>query len=197
MHILDKQALRKKILSERQSLSLDIQQQDSQQICQHILNLKIVQQAHTIALYLGYKGEVDTHFLIKELQRSHKITLLPVLKEDKSLQFFPYQSGDLLTPNKFGILEPAPKSEIQPQNIDIILMPLVAFDIKGNRVGSGAGYYDRTLEFLREKNRAAPYLIGLAYELQKIPQIEADPWDIPLNLIVTEKKVYEILAHEI
>ena len=86
---------------------------------------------------------------------------------------------------------------ITHQNIDIILMPLVAFDTNGNRIGSGAGYYDRTFSFLRDKNRASPYLIGLAFELQKISQIVADPWDVPLNLIVTEKKVYEILAHEI
>jgi len=68
-------------------------------------------------------------------------------------------------------------------------MPLVAFDLTGNRLGRGGGYYDRTFAFMREKHRNHPYLLGLAYHWQQIDALPREDWDIPLAGIVTEKAI--------
>jgi 5-formyltetrahydrofolate cyclo-ligase len=77
--------------------------------------------------------------------------------------------------------------------LDVILMPLVAFDGQGNRLGMGAGYYDRTLAFLRHRRHwRKPRIIGLAYEFQRMPALPAEPWDVPLDGIITEAGFYKI-----
>ncbi len=83
--------------------------------------------------------------------------------------------------------------------MDLVLIPLVGFDADGNRLGMGAGFYDRTFAFLQQNKRPTkPYLLGIAYEIQKIDQIIAETWDVRLDGIVTEKNFYEIkMANEI
>ena len=79
--------------------------------------------------------------------------------------------------------------EIPIQSLDIILIPLVVFDQSCNRIGMGSGFYDKALSAL-DNSKKKTYLIGLAYEFQKVNQIEPNKWDIPLDYVVTEKKVY-------
>lgn len=75
--------------------------------------------------------------------------------------------------------------------LDLILMPLVAFDIQGNRLGMGGGYYDRTLEFLKIRRVwNKPFVTGIAYEFQKIDAIAFSSWDIPMNCIITDNNIY-------
>ncbi len=96
--------------------------------------------------------------------------------------------------NKFGILEPAckPKYWLKPRQMDLMLLPLVAFDEAGNRLGMGGGFYDRSLAHLKLRQHVRkPYLIGLAHECQKAGNVLVQSWDVPLNAIVTEKRVYE------
>ena len=93
--------------------------------------------------------------------------------------------------NRFGISEPDTNQakEIPIQSLDIILIPLVVFDQSCNRIGMGSGFYDKALSAL-DNSKKKTYLIGLAYEFQKVDQIEPNKWDIPLDYVVTEKKVY-------
>jgi 5-formyltetrahydrofolate cyclo-ligase len=92
--------------------------------------------------------------------------------------------------NVFGILEPEVSAPIDPRRLDLVLTPLVAFDDHGMRIGVGRGYYDRCFRFLL--TRAAwrrPKLLGVSYELQHVPRIAAEPWDVPLWGAVTEAAV--------
>ena len=118
---------------------------------------------------------------------------LPVLPEgDGPMGFLPYAQDAALTPNRFGIPEPpADPKRMRPGNeIDLVLTPLVAFDLKGNRIGMGAGFYDRTFAFLKDTTRSRSPLIGYAYECQKRDAIDPQAWDIPLAGVATEQQFY-------
>lgn len=109
------------------------------------------------------------------------------------MEFHLYQGQRRLVKNKFDILEPHTSSpSIIPQQLDLILMPLVAFDASGNRLGMGGGYYDRALSFKRNGIRTAPILIGLAHSQQQSPALTPEVWDVSLDYIATEKKIFEI-----
>ncbi len=91
--------------------------------------------------------------------------------------------------NIYGIKEPsACNPEIKPEDIDIALVPLVAFDSQGNRLGMGGGFYDRTFAYKRTSPRSRPRLIGLAHSNQEALSIDSESWDIPLEAIMTEEK---------
>ncbi len=94
--------------------------------------------------------------------------------------------------NRYGIKEPLVKSAdiIGAERLDLVLMPLVAFDESGNRIGMGGGFYDRTFAFKQSRSEKKPYLIGIAHEIQKVDAIAAEHWDVPLTMVVTDKQVY-------
>jgi 5-formyltetrahydrofolate cyclo-ligase len=109
------------------------------------------------------------------------------------LIFCAYQPHTLLKKNRFNIPEPSFSLDscIAPQDIDLVLVPLVGFTEKGQRLGMGAGFYDRSFAFLLHSSRPArPFLLGLAYEWQKLATLKEKNWDVPLNAIITEKKIY-------
>jgi 5-formyltetrahydrofolate cyclo-ligase len=111
----------------------------------------------------------------------------------RSLYFAPYTPGMAMRSNRFGILEPQvhPRHWRRAQDLDLILLPLVAFDLHGHRVGMGGGFYDRSLAFRAHRvHRVKPHLIGLAHELQKVAAVNAQHWDIPLDAIATEQHIY-------
>ncbi len=91
--------------------------------------------------------------------------------------------------NQYGIPEPRPVELIDPRSLDLVLTPLVAFDDSGNRLGMGAGYYDRCFAFLGHRKFwfSPPKLVGVGYSVQHVEPITAAPWDIPLWGIITEK----------
>ena len=95
-------------------------------------------------------------------------------------------------PNRYGIAEPSrTDGALTARWMDVVILPLVAFDASGTRLGSGAGYYDRALEYLAlRKTWRRPRLIGFAYDFQCVPALERKRWDVPLPLIVTDAHVY-------
>ncbi len=109
------------------------------------------------------------------------------------LWFARWQPGDVLHPNRYGIPEPSWKTHTLASAwaLDMIILPLVAFDARCNRMGMGGGYYDRSLAWrLRRGIWKGPMLIGYAYEAQKLGQIHVAPWDVPLDAVVTESALY-------
>ncbi len=148
-----------------------------------------------VACYLPNDGEVDLTPLIERLALHGKACYLPVLdaQRPRRLWFAPYSPGDPLQANRFGIPEPiaAPRERVDARQLDLILMPLVAFDAMGYRLGMGAGYYDRTLAFLRRREHwRKPRLIGVAFELQRVERIASQAWDVPLDAIATESGLH-------
>lgn len=125
--------------------------------------------------------------MIEAVWEAGKICTLPVLTGDKTLHFARYNRHDELQPNQYFIPEPAGRQVlIAAEKLDLVLVPLVAFDHLGNRIGTGGGYYDRTFAFLFNKAEKAPFMLGVGYQIQECEEIQAEPWDIKLNGVLTE-----------
>ena len=182
----DKQQLRQIMRERRQSLTIYQQRQAAKKVNNHFCRSAAFLTANHIAFYLPNDGEISPEKLIETALNSDKKCYLPVITQNGKLQFKHYMPGDKLIKNKYGIPEPMPNKPLIPtKQLDLVLMPLVAFDDSGNRLGMGGGFYDRT--FANKLTMPNVKLIGLAHEQQKADKINADEWDVPLNGILTDK----------
>lgn len=144
-----------------------------------------------IACYFPAKNEVDCKPIIEAIWLAKKYCYLPVLLNNNEMNFVLYQKNDPMKLNQYSILEPIDVSQtILPAHLDCVVMPLIAFDKKGHRLGAGGGYYDRTFAFLHEQEVRKPYLIGLAYSIQEAEILPVEEWDVGLDGVVMEKKVW-------
>jgi len=152
--------------------------------------------ARRIAAFWPANGELDPRpLLAAAARRGTASTFLPVLRPERQrrLWFVRYAPGDTLTTNRFGIPEPRHGRQGQHPTwaLDLILVPLVGFDADCNRLGMGGGYYDRTLAFLRQRRHwQRPRLIGIAHECQRVTRLVPRPWDVPLDAVATERRIY-------
>jgi 5-formyltetrahydrofolate cyclo-ligase len=150
-----------------------------------------------VAIYQAYGHEADASKVIELARSQQAIIYLPVITHFRHsrMEFLRFDANTKLVMNKFGIREPDPAStpRIPARHLDLILLPLVAFDKDGWRLGSGAGFYDRRLSHLRS-GRAwrRPKLVGIAYEFQRVERLEPHRWDIPLDAIVTDRQIHRV-----
>ena len=143
-----------------------------------------------IACYQSYKSEFPTDQLIQSIWEADKICYLPVLTENKTLQFVRFNENDELQPNQLSILEPVNTHYlIRPDKLDLVIMPLVSFDNKGNRLGAGGGYYDKTFSFMQDQQHNTPFMLGLGFAMQEARDMPQDAWDIKLHAVLTEKEL--------
>lgn len=182
-----KQAVRLTCQQIRKNLSPEYQKTVSNQICMQIRKLDQYRYAKKIALYKAANGEIDLSSLWRSAPTQGKYCYFPALNDDKTLSFLPATPASSFQKNRYGIDEPLVDRELaaSPEKLDLIFVPLVAVDPKGTRLGMGAGYYDRSFS-----GRRLPLLVGVAYEFQRLSFIEAYPWDISLNVVITEQAVY-------
>lgn len=156
-------------------------------MARHFFAAALHLKGRTVGLYLPNDGEVDTAPLLARLLRTRRRLVLPVVRGGRVLEFYRYRADTPLIVNRFGIPEPAPGARYVPSlAVDLLLMPLVAFDDQGVRLGMGAGYYDRCLGRLPAGLR--PRLVGIAHEVQRSPDpLPAASWDVPLDGVLTER----------
>ena len=116
-----------------------------------------------------------------------------MIDRGKQLRFAPWQAGDAVRPNRYGIPEPvAPTGLLEPFQLDLVFVPLLGFDRRGHRLGHGGGYYDRSFAFLNEQVRPTePLLVGIAYSFQELPAIDEEDWDVPLDFVATERELID------
>ena len=185
--------IRKSIRQQRRALSRREQNQHQQTVIKQIFRTGLLRKHKRIAVYLDSDGELATDQIIRRLLKMKKQVYLPVLFPfaKNKLLFFPYTKKTRLIKNRFDIEEPKFfRRRITTASLSLIFMPLVAFDEQGNRIGMGGGFYDRTLSRCKTQRQShLPVLIGLAHELQKVNNIDKRSWDIPLDGLITEKKV--------
>ena len=184
--------LRTRIKQKREQLSSENVDQLGGAIFKNLLDSNILEDKSRIAIYYSVNNEVATMQIIKHLWTKDKELFLPIIKSNQ-LVFGSYKSGDNLNNNKFDIPEPTTPTEelITADVLDLVVVPLVAFDSDCNRLGMGGGYYDRALAFKKTSSKtSSPLLIGLAYELQKVNILEMNSWDIPMDGIISESKTY-------
>jgi 5-formyltetrahydrofolate cyclo-ligase len=144
-----------------------------------------------VAGYWAMNGEVPLHLLQMRLGDG-LAWCLPCVQPDQSLRFAPWRPGDPLVANQFGIPEPelAPSSQLPASEMALIVLPLLGFTRAGDRLGMGAGFYDRTLAFPRDPG-AAPWLVGAGYAFQQLPTLPRQPWDVRVDAIATEQGIFE------
>ena len=185
-----KKYLRKEKRESRKNLKKSEQAFAAKNLLFRIQKLPEFYQAKKIAFYFASDGEISPHLIVQQLFRLNKESYFPVIQKNGSLVFRKYTTKNTLKNNRFHIPEPLPKNPSCSLNeLDIIFLPLVAFDKKGNRLGMGGGFYDRTLESRSIKNALErPLLIGLAHQIQEVESLLTNTWDIPLDGIVTDKK---------
>ncbi len=184
-----KSALRRLFDQKRKALSSEEQSQKAQQLLGWIHTVPAFATAGHIAFYWPIGAEISPLPLLWAAEQQHKRCYLPCLKPESAiLDFVAYQSEDPLILNPLGFLEPDPQNHprIALCDLDLILIPLLAFDTHGQRLGRGAGYYDRTLA-TRPQGSCKPYLLGLGYACQSVDRLPADPWDAPLEGVLTEE----------
>lgn len=179
-----KQQVRLSCQNQRKQLSVAAKKTAEIAVCARIGALEAYRFAKRIALYRAVQDEINLDLLWPSHNRTY---YFPVMQEDKTLLFLPATSQTDFSQNKFGILEPhvSKTLAVTPSQIDMMVLPLIAFDEQGTRIGMGGGFYDRTL--MRER---PTLLVGVAYEFQRQAFIEPEPWDVPLNLIITEYHTY-------
>ena len=145
-----------------------------------------------VAGYWAVRGELPLNLAVASLARRDQHYFLPVLGESRQLRFAEYHTGGVLAANRFGIPEPAVEDAAlrDARDMDVILLPLLAFDRGGHRLGSGGGWYDRTLAFLRDAPRPVhPLLVGVGYAFQETDTIHAEAWDVDLDYIATDAEL--------
>ncbi len=179
----------------RRALSSRERAQRSEQLALNITRSPLFRNSRTLALYLPNDGEVELTAVAQTAWAMGKQCFLPVLSPlyHNRLWFAPYTPQTALTLNRFGIPEPTLNwRAMRPVwSLDLLLLPLVAFDLQGNRLGMGGGFYDRTLAYLAQRSQwRKPHLVGTAFELQHFDALPKQPWDIPLEAVVTERQYY-------
>lgn len=193
MNTFSRPELRSRLRAQRQRLSEAERSAAAQRISDSMGHHSLFRRSRHIAFYFPNDGEVDLTPLIQRAWAMHKICYLPVITPDQRLLFAPYDPDVPLVSNRYGIPEPTrPGLRLLPARLlDLVLLPLVAFDTHGNRLGMGGGFYDRSLSFLLHRHHwRKPRLLGVAYEFQKLTKLETNSWDVPLDGIVTESSLY-------
>jgi len=185
-----KAQLRRRMRTARRALTLYQQRLHGRAATIRLGQSPQLQRARHIGLYWPMDGELDIRWL--QQRYPHKHFYLPVLPAapHPQLRFRRWHGGPLTYRNRYRIPEPLRGDSIAPHHLDLVLVPLVAFDESGARLGMGAGFYDRTFAFKRQMPGSGPTLIGAAHQLQCVTALPTDSWDIPLRGVVTERQLY-------
>ena len=190
--MLQRQEIRQQVRHLRRAMTDEQQAQAAEQLAELALNYAPVTAARNIALFLSVDGELNTRPLIARLWHLKKAVYLPVLHpfSPGNLLFLRYSPDTPLIPNKLRI--PEPPLDIRQlstlDQLDLMLVPLVAFDQHGQRLGMGGGFYDRTLQNWRQHGFLP---VGLAHDCQQVDSLPVAEWDVPLPAVMTPSKLWQ------
>ncbi len=187
----EKNKLRRDLLKKRRDLSPSVSQEKSSLILKVLLSEKAFIDASSVALYFPVNGEVDTREIFKKCIDLEKKVFFPKTR-GSNLVFLRTRNVEELIPGAFAIPEPPEDAErARSDELDLVLVPGVAFDLSGNRIGYGKGFYDR---FLKDIPRRARF--GLAYRFQVLKSVPSHETDAKAGLIITEDGAIDCLGEE-
>ena len=178
---------RQRMRTLRGALSSDQQNQVSASLSKYYQQQLAHYQSKKIAIYLQHDNEAGTAELIQHLFSEDAELYLPKIAnsgQGNTMQFIRYRSDTQMIDNRYGIAEPDSDETIDVQSLDMIFLPLTAFDKKGHRLGMGGGYYDRLLSSL-DQNNAQPRLVGLAHDFQQIERCPVESFDQRVHFVLT------------
>ncbi|MFH1012428.1 MAG: 5-formyltetrahydrofolate cyclo-ligase [Candidatus Peregrinibacteria bacterium] len=177
-----KNEIRQKALKTRNGLPPDLRREKSGKIAQALESLEEFKRAHDVLFYYAVGSEVETKPLIEKYLKEKRL-YLPAIQNENEFHAVSTGTALHLTKGQKGI--PEPQGGGEAKTLDLILVPGVAFDQKGGRLGTGKGYYDR---FLKRYPHALK--IGLAYREQMVENVPQDPYDVPVDRIITDQKQF-------
>ncbi|MBP7370232.1 MAG: 5-formyltetrahydrofolate cyclo-ligase [Arenimonas sp.] len=182
-----RQELRRALKAKRSQLSVADKMACAEAFAEKILT-HLPKTGGTIAGYWASSGELPLHILQMRLPNNW-IWCLPVVQPNRQLLFAPWRPGDELATNQYGIPEPtlSTNSCLSPQQLSVVLVPMLGFTRQGQRLGMGGGYYDASFAF-RRNNDLSPQLIGVAYNCQEIATLDEQDWDMPMDVIATNQE---------
>jgi len=175
-----KAELRRTLLKLRQSMPVEDWREKSDRICTHLQSTPLFTQARTVLAYFSVRQEPDLSLLFTDSQHSWGFSRV----QGKSLSWHSWQPGEPLQTGAYSIFEPHPEASVlEPTEVDLILVPAVACDRRGYRLGYGGGFYDRMLS---SAEWASKPTIGIVFEFAYLPRLPIDDWDKVLQGVCTE-----------
>lgn len=189
----DKTALRSALRERRKNLSHEERRRLSRTASHHLLASPLWETAETVALYMALAEEIDTGLLLEQAWADGKSVLLPLCSKTVpgAMRLVPCLKKDALLPGPFGIAEPPRPVTDGPDPVPgLIIVPGLAFDDRGTRLGQGGGYYDR---LLAKPAYADCFKLGLAYGFQVLPRLPRSAWDMPMQALCTENGIMRIV----
>jgi 5-formyltetrahydrofolate cyclo-ligase len=181
-----KQHIRDKAKKDRDSLAVEKRRKFDLAIGNRLFDLASYKEADKVLFYASFKTEVNTELMIVEALDSGKTVLLPkVNSEENRLTKHIIKDLKEISPGYMGIPEPVTDSQMKVEDIHMLVIPGVAFDLKGNRTGYGGGFYDRLLPRVKGDRT----IVALAYEVQVFDSLPCEPHDIPVDFIITEERI--------
>ena len=180
-----KKMIRKKIIGMRDKLSADELHKWSKDIAGRLYSDYRFREAKTVFIFASFGTEVDTHRIIEKLLSLGKTVCIPRIVGKHQMAAVKIESLGDLSPNKIGILEPVEGEEVEAEEIDLIIVPGVAFDRRGYRIGYGGGYYDAFMSRIPGVDK-----IALAYDMQFTGRVENEQWDIRVDALITQSQTY-------
>lgn len=184
-----RRALRRLLRDRRRAVPAPAAARAARRATRQLLRSPQFRRAQHIALFLSADGELPTDPFAAAARAHGKCLYLPVVHRDGRLAFRRWHRRGPLRNNRFGIAEPARAPRRAAGQLDLVLVPLVAFDACGGRLGMGGGFYDRTFAFRRRRIRR-PWLVGWAYEFQRLAAVPIAPWDVTLDAVATERRLW-------
>lgn len=191
---VDRDLLRGQLRERRRAIPAAQRIASAEALAERLLALPFVPGAGHVAGYWAVDGEIALHAWQLRLPPALSYCL-PVLHEDGCLRFAPWRAGDALVANRYGIPEPenAAQTVLPAEAMALVVLPLVGFDTHGRRLGMGAGWYDRSFAFRRERN-GPPWLVGAGFAAQHVDALTSEPWDVPLDAVCTERDSF-LISH--
>jgi len=155
----------------------------------------IVRENTAVAGFWSLPTEVPMLIVQMLIERLGARYHLPILGPEQQLRFGSFRAGQNVRANRFGIPEPAePEHFLSPSDLDVVLMPLTAFDRSGNRLGSGGGWYDRSFAFRSDGTRSSPTLVGIAFADQETASVPHESWDVRMDMVITDRELIRCTA---
>jgi len=189
---LNKAALRRQLRTLRKAIGLTQRHAASKTVVGLALRHHLLARGRRIGIYMPAKSELDVLPLLNRALAMRARCFLPIVPRQGCKRMWFSQMGErpAWVANRYGIPEyrhPLAK-RVRVQNLDLLFMPLLGFDARGFRLGMGGGYYDASLAYLKRFHRwRRPWVVGVAFSLQEVEQVPSDPWDIPLDAVLTEQ----------
>lgn len=190
---MNKSELRRTIRKKRLSLSLRQQKTASLKLFLKVSSHPLFRKAKNLGFYFANNGEISPDKIFELAIKKNKQCYSAALQDDNTMVFRKYSGLKSLETHKYGFKQPNARcKKINVKELDLVFVPLVAFNSQGDRLGMGGGFYDRVFEYKKNCPSIGPKLIGLAHGCQKTVELEAQAWDIQMNYICTDEEIMTV-----